>query len=83
MSTKPFIFLSRRLFFLSLAFILIVSALDYSRSGVFASTSQGQNPQLLNDRPVEEVISDLQTFIPAYMQEQNIPGVAIALIQDS
>jgi CubicO group peptidase (beta-lactamase class C family) len=29
------------------------------------------------------VITDLQDFIPAYMQEQNIPGVAIALIQDS
>jgi CubicO group peptidase (beta-lactamase class C family) len=71
---------SFRLF--SSAFFLIASTVIFSASGVFASTSRGQKPHMLNDKPVEEVIADLQDFIPAYMREQSIPGVAIALVRD-
>ena len=82
MKPKPFSLIPHRLRFLSSALILIASTLIISGSGVSASTFQGQNPKMLNDKPIEEVITDLQSFIPAYMQEQNIPGVAISLIRD-
>jgi len=81
MKPKPFSLIQHRLRFLSLAFILFTSTLVFSGSGALASTIPGHKSQIPNDRPVEEVISDMQSFIPAYMQEQSIPGVAIALIR--
>jgi CubicO group peptidase (beta-lactamase class C family) len=32
--------------------------------------------------PLEAVVADLEAFIPAYMEEQGVPGVAIALVRD-
>ena len=72
---------SLRLF--SSAFFLIASTLIFSAAGVFASTSKSPTPLTPNDKPVEEVIADLQDFIPRYLQEQSIPGVAIALIRQN
>ena len=72
---------SLRLF--SSAFFLIASTLIFSAAGVLASTSKSPTPLTPNDKQVEEVIADLQDFIPRYMQEQSIPGVAIALIRQN
>jgi CubicO group peptidase (beta-lactamase class C family) len=83
MNTKPFVLPSCRLLFLSLAFILVVSPLFFSTPEALASTSQGSKSQKLVDKPIDEVITDLQEFIPTYIKEQNIPGVALALIRDN
>jgi len=32
--------------------------------------------------PLEEVVADLETFIPAYMDQEDIPGVSVALIRN-
>lgn len=42
-----------------------------------------QTPPLRLSEPVEDVIADLEQYIPERMAERNIPGVAIALIHDN
>jgi CubicO group peptidase (beta-lactamase class C family) len=32
--------------------------------------------------PLEEVVADLESFIPAYMHQEDIPGVSVALIRN-
>lgn len=39
-------------------------------------------PSLRMSEPVDSVIADLEIYIPEYMNEENIPGVAIALIRN-
>ena len=34
------------------------------------------------DEPLEDVIADLDAFVPAYMEAQGVPGVAIALVRE-
>jgi CubicO group peptidase (beta-lactamase class C family) len=34
------------------------------------------------NEPLEAVVADLEAFIPAYMEQQGVPGVAIALVRD-
>jgi CubicO group peptidase (beta-lactamase class C family) len=46
-----------------------------------ASTGQGVAPLRVNE-PLEAVVADLEAFIPAYMEQQGVPGVAIALVRD-
>jgi CubicO group peptidase (beta-lactamase class C family) len=41
-----------------------------------------QEPPLRLSEPVEAIVADLEGYIPAYMAEQHIPGVTIALIRD-
>jgi CubicO group peptidase (beta-lactamase class C family) len=41
-----------------------------------------QEPPLRLSEPVEAIVDDLERYIPEYMREQNIPGVAIALIRN-
>ncbi|KPK09705.1 MAG: hypothetical protein AMJ56_10060 [Anaerolineae bacterium SG8_19] len=44
-----------------------------------AQASQERLPLRLSE-PVETIVADLESYIPEYMREQNIPGVGIALI---
>ena len=39
-----------------------------------------QEPALRITERVNTIIADLERYIPGYMQQENIPGVAIALI---
>jgi CubicO group peptidase (beta-lactamase class C family) len=34
------------------------------------------------DEPLEAVVADLETFVPAYMEREGVPGVAIVLVRD-
>ena len=34
------------------------------------------------DEPLEQVIADLEAFVPSYMAQEGVPGVAIALVRD-
>jgi len=43
----------------------------------------GQAPGLRFSEPVESVIADLQAYIPGRMEQADVPGLAVALIQDN
>jgi len=45
-------------------------------------TQSQQEPPLRMSEPLEEVVADLESFIPAYMHQEDIPGVSVALIRN-
>jgi CubicO group peptidase (beta-lactamase class C family) len=52
-------------------------------AGVRSSASTGPaGAPLRVDEPLEAVVADLEAFVPAYMEQQGVPGVAIALVRD-
>jgi CubicO group peptidase (beta-lactamase class C family) len=63
-------------------FVVIASAVSLI-SGVCstASTDLAVAPLRLNE-PLEAVVTDLEAFISAYMEQQGVPGAAIALVRD-
>ena len=66
--------------FTLLALLLGVAA--YGQAAAPAAITSGQEPPLRLSEPTDVIIADLESYIPDYMQEKNIPGVAIALIRD-
>ena len=66
--------------FTLLALLLGVAA--YGQAAALAAITSGQEPPLRLSEPTDVIIADLEIYIPDYMQEKNIPGVAIALIRD-
>ncbi len=52
------------------------------QAAALAAITSGQEPPLRLSEPTDVIIADLESYIPDYMQEKNIPGVAIALIRD-
>ncbi|MCK5314380.1 MAG: serine hydrolase [Anaerolineales bacterium] len=62
--------------------VLINGIVAFIPSGVFAGVPRWQSTSNQFSKPVDEVIIDLQQYIPEYMQEQGIPGVSIALIRE-
>ncbi|MGD9001062.1 MAG: serine hydrolase domain-containing protein, partial [Anaerolineae bacterium] len=46
-----------------------------------ASPTQQELP-LRSAQPVDAIVADLESFIPRYMREENVPGLSIALIHD-
>ena len=67
---------SKRLFIL--LFVLILTSCQP------AVIPPAQNPDApLRNDPPEQVIADLEAYIPARMAQSNIPGLTIALIQDN
>lgn len=65
-----------------IAVTVIVGLVGNLFSDVFASGLSQQSTQPSTEKPIDEVIMDLQSFIPAYMDEQGIPGLSIALIRN-
>jgi len=63
--------------------VLVISIAVLLTAGVrsTAFTSPAGVPLRVNE-PLEAVIADLEGFVPAYMAEQGVPGVAIALVRD-
>ena len=66
---------------LALLLMLIGMAANDLTAVRAARPSQQESPLRLSE-PVEAIVADLERFIPEYMREQEIPGVAIALIRD-
>ena len=63
--------------------LLVVALALLLTAGVRSAACAGQGvPPLRVDEPLQTVIADLEAFIPAYMEEQGVPGVAIALVRD-
>ena len=62
----------------SLVFLIGIAATIRAET-LPAQASQERLPLRLSE-PVEAIVADLESYIPEYMREQNIPGVGIALI---
>jgi len=63
-------------------FTLVLGTATYSQVATLAATPSWQEVPLRLSEPVETIIADLENYIPGYMREAGIPGVAIALIRD-
>jgi CubicO group peptidase (beta-lactamase class C family) len=66
---------TRTLVVTAFAFLLIAGARSTASTGL-APASLRVNESL------EAVVADLEAFIPAYMEQEGVPGVAIALVRD-
>ena len=66
---------------LALLILLLGIAANIQTAASAAKLSQQESP-LRQSEPVEAIVADLESFIPDYMREEDIPGVAIALIRD-
>jgi CubicO group peptidase (beta-lactamase class C family) len=62
---------------------LVVSALLLGTEAEQAAASFTGEPPLRLSESVEAIVRDLEDYIPDYMEQQSIPGVAVALIRDS
>lgn len=71
----------RSLFLLAL-FAIVLGTVVFGHGTTLAVTPSKQEPPLRLSEPTDVIIADLESYIPDYMQEKNIPGVAIALIRD-
>ncbi len=68
------------LFFFSL--VILTLAACQPAAGV-AATAPLAPVTVLRDDPTEQIIADLEAYIPERMAQSNIPGLTIALIQDN
>ena len=63
-----------------LSILLGIAAWD--EAAARAAIVSGYEPPLRLSEPVDAVIADLESYIPEYMREEDIPGVSIALIRE-
>jgi CubicO group peptidase (beta-lactamase class C family) len=71
----------RYLFLLAL-FAVVLGTVAFGHGTALALTPSQQEPPLRLSDPTDVIIADLESYIPDYMQDKNIPGVAIALIRE-
>jgi CubicO group peptidase (beta-lactamase class C family) len=62
--------------------VVVLGAAAYGSARTLAATPTRQELSLRTSEPVEAVVADLESYIPEYMRQEDIPGVAIALIHD-
>jgi CubicO group peptidase (beta-lactamase class C family) len=60
----------------------LIGMLADERVVALAADSSQQEAPLRLSEPVEAIVADLEDYIPAYLHEQHIPGMTIALIRD-
>jgi CubicO group peptidase (beta-lactamase class C family) len=63
---------------LGLAALILLLTCD----GEAAASPAQQELPLRSAEPVDAIVADLESFIPQYMREERVPGLAIALIYD-
>jgi len=63
-------------------FIMTIGESFYGQEDTDTVFSSDSTSTLRWSEPLTSITADLKDYLPGYMQEQNIPGVAIALIQD-
>jgi len=63
-------------------FISLLGAVVYGQESMLTINNSLQEPALRIMEPVDTIVADLERFIPGYMRQENIPGVAIAMIHD-
>jgi len=71
------------------ALVLALPGTSHAAVQVSAGVAEGQRPALQSQEPplrvsepVDDIIFDLQTYIPARMRQAGVPGLAISLIRD-
>jgi CubicO group peptidase (beta-lactamase class C family) len=62
--------------------VLLVGMVVNGQTAALAAKPSQQEPPLRLSEPLEVIVADLESFIPEYMRQEDIPGVAIALIRD-
>ncbi len=62
--------------------VLLIGMVASVRAAAPVAKPAQQEPPLRLSEPVEAVVADLEGYIPEYMRQENIPGVAIALVRD-
>jgi CubicO group peptidase (beta-lactamase class C family) len=65
---------------LAAAVVFVVAGYAWTAAPV--ATASGPEPSLRISEPLEEVVADLETYIPERMSEAGVPGLSIALIRD-
>ena len=63
-------------------FAVALFEVAFSQDITESNTPFKQESPLRFSEPIDNIITDLEIFIPNYMKDENIPGVQIALIQD-
>ena len=63
-------------------FAIVLGIVAYGQTVTLAATPSWQERPLRLSEPIETVVADLKSYIPEYMREEDIPGVAIALIRE-
>jgi len=71
-----------RFLFLLTLFAVVLGTVAFGHETALALTPSQQEPPLRLSDPTDVIIADLESYIPDYMQDKNIPGVAIALIRE-
>ena len=63
-------------------FAVALFEVAFSQDITESNTPFKQESPLRFSEPIDNIITDLEIFIPNYMKNENVPGVQIALIQD-
>ena len=71
-----------KVFSLFALLVLPIGMVANAQTAALAAKPSQQEPPLRLFEPVETIVAELESYVPEYMREQNIPGVAIALIRD-
>ena len=61
---------------------VVLGTVAFGQATTLAATPSKQEQPLRLSEPTDVIIADLESYIPDYMQDKNIPGVAIVLIRD-
>ncbi|MGD9318213.1 MAG: serine hydrolase domain-containing protein, partial [Anaerolineae bacterium] len=67
----------------SRSLVVVMACAVLFMAGVPATAFTGQEAAPLRaHEPLEAVVADLEAFVPVYMEQQGVPGVAIALVRN-
>ena len=59
-------------------FAIVLGMATYGQAAELAATPSEQEPSLRLSEPVEAIIADLENYIPEYVSQEDIPGIALA-----
>jgi CubicO group peptidase (beta-lactamase class C family) len=62
--------------------ILILGFGTFNPAIVSGASLPAQEPPLRTSEPVDDIVADLEEFIPTQMDQEGVPGAAVALIHD-
>jgi CubicO group peptidase (beta-lactamase class C family) len=71
-----------KIFTLLAMLAVLLGMAAYGQAAALAATPSGQEPPLRLSEPLDDIITDLESYIPERMREDDIPGLSIALIRN-
>lgn len=75
--------MKHKIFAMLTSLALLLGMTMCGQATTLAAATSSQEPPLRLSEPVDNVIADLEQYIPEQMQQANVPGLAIALIRDN